>query len=345
MPPPTTAKPGSHRQARRGPAPSSDRHPRHRAGGQQGRHALATAIERGQQAAEQAGIDHRVEHGGHDDRLGLEDPSDPHDHLMELQAERVASLRGGQVVGLAGCMGRVASASAAAWKCWQGFSMAPAIPRSGGGCGWPDWAGSWPMARDIAGAADGTHFVWFGTSTDTKTGSEGIYVLARSMPTAARSPRCSWRRPPRTRRSSLSIPGCRCCMPVAESLRRGGQAQRAHPRVPSTTATGSLRGRSNEQPSGGSVPCHLGVDPRGQSRGGRQLRRWQHDLPGNRRRRAASHRSWRRHAGRVPSARSRSSKRCKRRSRSAPEALHAHFRRRLARRSSSRSSAISVSTR
>ena len=50
---------------------------------------MAATIEHREQAAERAGIDDGVEDRRHDDRLGLEDPSDPNDHLMDLEGEGV----------------------------------------------------------------------------------------------------------------------------------------------------------------------------------------------------------------------------------------------------------------
>lgn len=117
------------------------------------------------------------------------------------------------------------------------------------------------MASSIANAADGTHFVWFGTSTGTKTGSEGIYVsrfdadsgtlTAPQLAVAATNP------------SFLALhPRLPVLYAVAETSGTAGRPVGAILAFAIDETTGSLR-PINEQLSGGSGPCHLGVDPAG----------------------------------------------------------------------------------
>jgi 6-phosphogluconolactonase len=116
-------------------------------------------------------------------------------------------------------------------------------------------------AASVAAAADGTHFVWFGTYTGGNAGSEGIYVArfdaaqgTLSAPILAASA---------TNPSFLALhPTQPVLYAVAESSGGAGESAGAVVAFAIDEATGRLH-RLNEQPSGGAGPCHLCIDPAG----------------------------------------------------------------------------------
>ncbi|MFM8635119.1 MAG: lactonase family protein [Planctomycetia bacterium] len=112
------------------------------------------------------------------------------------------------------------------------------------------------------GAAEGTHFVWFGTYTGKNTGSEGIYVSrfdaergtlsAPELAVAANNP------------SFLAVhPKLPVLYAVAETSTTGDTPSGAVLAFAIDPSTGKLR-PMNEQLSGGGGPCHLSVDRSGQ---------------------------------------------------------------------------------
>lgn len=117
------------------------------------------------------------------------------------------------------------------------------------------------VAASLAGAADGTHFVWFGTYTGAKTGSEGIYVArfdaTKGMLTAPELA-ATTKNP-----SFLALhPTLPVLYAVAETSDTAGKPAGAIQAWAIDTKTGRLR-LLNERLSGGPGPCHLCVDRAG----------------------------------------------------------------------------------
>lgn len=116
-------------------------------------------------------------------------------------------------------------------------------------------------AARLACAADGTHFVWFGTYTGPKTGSEGIYVArfdAEQSTLAAPELAATAKNP-----SFLALhPSLPVLYTVAETSDTAGKPAGAIQSWAIDTKTGRLR-LLNERLSGGPGPCHLCVDRTG----------------------------------------------------------------------------------
>ena len=83
------AKAASQRQRGYHKRPLLQRHSRQPAGKGQRRKALAEATDHRQHAPQKARVGHRIENGRHDDRLCLEDPADPHRHLVGRDHKQV----------------------------------------------------------------------------------------------------------------------------------------------------------------------------------------------------------------------------------------------------------------
>lgn len=117
------------------------------------------------------------------------------------------------------------------------------------------------LAAATATAADGTHFVWFGTYTGAKTGSEGIYVARfdaeRGTLTAPQLAAAV------TNPSFLALHPTRPVLyAVAETSTTAGGAGGAILAWTIDTKTGTLQ-PLGQQLSGGAGPCHLCVDRAG----------------------------------------------------------------------------------
>lgn len=112
-----------------------------------------------------------------------------------------------------------------------------------------------------AAPAAAEHFVWFGTYTGPKTGSEGIYVARFDDATGAVS------RPqlaaPAHSPSFLALhPSLPVLYAVSEVANDDGKRDGAVQAFAIDAATGSLT-TLNHQPSGGNGPCHVSVDAGG----------------------------------------------------------------------------------
>jgi len=110
-------------------------------------------------------------------------------------------------------------------------------------------------------AAEGTHFVWFGTYTNKQTGSEGIYVsrfdAERGTLTEAELAT------PATNPSFLALhPRLPVLYAVAESPGPDGKPAGTVAAYAIDPANGRLA-LMNAQPSGGGGPCHIAVDRAG----------------------------------------------------------------------------------
>lgn len=125
------------------------------------------------------------------------------------------------------------------------------------------WAALFVTAAAARAAEPATHFVWFGTYTGQKTGSEGIYVSrfdaasgtlsAAELAAVARNP------------SFLALhPSLPVLYAVSEAPGPDGTPAGAITAFAIDGTTGRLT-EMNHQSSGGSGPCHLSVDRNGKA--------------------------------------------------------------------------------